>query len=782
VASQEDGDDKSIASLSLSAYGSMAGGLDGGGSLMSVDGFDGAGSMVSGEESQSVVLKASQLNLGGDGSDDSDGDEEESEEDKALHVVVVALETRGVPVGTAETDDPVAIAAADAATAAAAVAAEDSDDIKNGAGGAEDGKGDESAADAPAQSLSLRFPFMQLVLGDQKTASDNFAVDSHTLNKQVQHRILQADNSHHKHGHGHHGKKGKKKSEEDGVAVEVEEVVDDDIPFYPLHFPSPSYVCVKEDEAYVKETEGLRRMVERKTKLLESAIRGNATHVTHHAKHHLTIDEETHPEVGEITHHKPEHSINEVAVEDKGRGIEEEVVERAPENTYLLQKQREEEEKRRVEEADALPPRKVICAPNATPLSLRYDPGPQGTTQMMVLLMDERLAITPPPQKVEAVPAKVEEEEEEEEEERADEHHHRKHDLPHISAAGMEPPFPHTMPISDPVPMGRAIVDLAPYMPQLMNKERIELPWVDLTMTTPRNKPATAAANAAAGTAGEEMEEAAAEGDGETGAKADGDAEAERSHAEGVKLIVKMMSGKEIKQMQEKMAMRQLARDDTLAYALLTAHEKDKLREEEERKLAESGMGGRKAGKMHLIGDDGLDLVTTEDGDIEHRDGTKIDTNVKVDRWAIKFKATMLHPQVSKRAKAQRILEALDDSFSKLWLLCRHLALILECFEHSGKVHRSVYFGSYRSDLVCQLYERLVDVHNFDLVLRVLEPYEVSACICRIGWLNFFNPLRTWTYSVILLFFLPSFLVYDVYDGLSLSLSLIHLLLLACIL
>ena len=40
------------------------------------------------------------------------------------------------------------------------------------------------------------------------------------------------------------------------------------------------------------------------------------------------------------------------------------------------------------------------------------------------------------------------------------------------------------------------------------------------------------------------------------------------------------------------------------------------------------------------------------------------------------------------------------------------------------------------------LYERIVDVHNFELVLRVLEPVEVAAVICRIGWLNFFNMMK----------------------------------------
>ena len=75
----------------------------------------------------------------------------------------------------------------------------------------------------------------------------------------------------------------------------------------------------------------------------------------------------------------------------------------------------------------------------------------------------------------------------------------------------------------------------------------------------------------------------------------------------------------------------------------------------------------------------------------ESKGGHNIDTKNTHEKepWAVKFRATILHDQVSKRAKALRLLEALDDSFGKLWLLCRHLALILESFEHmasSGSV------------------------------------------------------------------------------------------------
>ena len=44
--------------------------------------------------------------------------------------------------------------------------------------------------------------------------------------------------------------------------------------------------------------------------------------------------------------------------------------------------------------------------------------------------------------------------------------------------------------------------------------------------------------------------------------------------------------------------------------------------------------------------------------------------------------------------------------------------------------------------LFCLLFSRVVDVHNIDLVLRFLAPFEVACVICRIGILNLFNPMK----------------------------------------
>lgn len=42
-------------------------------------------------------------------------------------------------------------------------------------------------------------------------------------------------------------------------------------------------------------------------------------------------------------------------------------------------------------------------------------------------------------------------------------------------------------------------------------------------------------------------------------------------------------------------------------------------------------------------------------------------------------------------------------------------------------------FGSYRVETVVNLFNRIVDLHNFEVVLAVLTPYEVACVQCRIG-------------------------------------------------
>jgi hypothetical protein len=96
---------------------------------------------------------------------------------------------------------------------------------------------------------------------------------------------------------------------------------------------------------------------------------------------------------------------------------------------------------------------------------------------------------------------------------------------------------------------------------------------------------------------------------------------------------------------------------------------------------------------------------------------------------------------VTPQAKASRISEVLEETFSKVWLRSRHLALIIEYFVY-GTTPKAKKFGTYIVDLVCVLFSRIMDIHNFEIVMHVLSPQDCAAVICRIGWLNVFNPLK----------------------------------------
>ena len=44
--------------------------------------------------------------------------------------------------------------------------------------------------------------------------------------------------------------------------------------------------------------------------------------------------------------------------------------------------------------------------------------------------------------------------------------------------------------------------------------------------------------------------------------------------------------------------------------------------------------------------------------------------------------------------------------------------------------------------MLVSLFARIFDLHNFEIILSVLEPQEVAALYARIGILNIFNPMK----------------------------------------
>jgi len=97
--------------------------------------------------------------------------------------------------------------------------------------------------------------------------------------------------------------------------------------------------------------------------------------------------------------------------------------------------------------------------------------------------------------------------------------------------------------------------------------------------------------------------------------------------------------------------------------------------------------------------------------------------------------------KIPPKAKALRLFSSLIDVFQRVWLRCRHLSLILQHFT-AGAINRTADFGSYRVEVVVVLFCRVIDVQNFDLVWEHLHPQEIACIYCRLGMLNFFNPLK----------------------------------------
>ena len=93
-------------------------------------------------------------------------------------------------------------------------------------------------------------------------------------------------------------------------------------------------------------------------------------------------------------------------------------------------------------------------------------------------------------------------------------------------------------------------------------------------------------------------------------------------------------------------------------------------------------------------------------------------------------------------SKAARVLSYLEDRLASVWLKARHLALILRMFEEIGSIDKTEFFGSYRVDLVVAMYSRVIDLHNFEIVMHCLTPFEAGCVYMKIGYLKLFNPLK----------------------------------------
>jgi hypothetical protein len=137
-----------------------------------------------------------------------------------------------------------------------------------------------------------------------------------------------------------------------------------------------------------------------------------------------------------------------------------------------------------------------------------------------------------------------------------------------------------------------------------------------------------------------------------------------------------------------------------------------------------------------------------ESSDDDEEEEVEVKREHKLTEEMAKYKTLIESPLVQDEAKGARIVEMLEDTFSHAWLLCRHLAAIILSFP-CGSSMRTDYFGSYHVDLIVSLFNRVVDIHNFEIVMKVLNPQECAQVYCRIGWLNIFNPTKPEGYFVV---------------------------------
>lgn len=124
---------------------------------------------------------------------------------------------------------------------------------------------------------------------------------------------------------------------------------------------------------------------------------------------------------------------------------------------------------------------------------------------------------------------------------------------------------------------------------------------------------------------------------------------------------------------------------------------------------------------------------------------TSIQLTTKAERlqkmWGHRMYEAVVESTGSDEYKSAAVLEFFESELVPLWLYCKHVALVIECFAPFGLANRSN-MGSYRVELLVMLFDRILDLQNFDLVLMMLNAEEQAALYARIGVLNLFNPSK----------------------------------------
>ena len=127
---------------------------------------------------------------------------------------------------------------------------------------------------------------------------------------------------------------------------------------------------------------------------------------------------------------------------------------------------------------------------------------------------------------------------------------------------------------------------------------------------------------------------------------------------------------------------------------------------------------------------------------LEETESQKRQRLTDLEQYAVKMKEMLLKKSLHIGLKAQRIVEWLEELFGRTWIFARQLALIIEVVRGIGHKKQTKHFGTYRTELFVSLFHRVIDIHNIEIALKVMSPFEVACIHARIGWLHLWNPCK----------------------------------------
>eukprot|EP01038_Epipyxis_sp_PR26KG_P009185 gene9185-12389_t len=147
-----------------------------------------------------------------------------------------------------------------------------------------------------------------------------------------------------------------------------------------------------------------------------------------------------------------------------------------------------------------------------------------------------------------------------------------------------------------------------------------------------------------------------------------------------------------------------------------------------------------------------VDKEKSKELTIQFRSASNIESKLFLQKanWIKRLHDVMLESNGSDEMKSAAILEFFETELMNVWIYCKQLSVLLESFS-IGSVSKS-HIGSYRVELIVTVFDHIIDLHNFELIIMILSAEEQASIYCRIGMLNVFNPCKpegTWVLDLV---------------------------------